>query len=628
MRTLAVDFETYYRSSGTTAYSIASLGNWAYVHNPEFDAYMVSVSDGEQTWAGKIEDLDWQSLQGARIVSHNASFDRAVYARLVEQGRVPAGLLADWQCTANLTSFLCNRRALAAAAGHLLNECVSKTLRAAASGKTWADFEKDGSLEAMLRYARGDAALCHRLWTQYAHQMPAHEHRLSELTTIQGERGVGVDLQLLRKYRGEVQQAEHAALTALPWLDSAKPLSPRAVAEQCRKDGIPCPPLKTEDEEGYDAWVDQYADTHAWIRAFGSLRRVRRLLAVLTSIETRLRPNGTIGFSLKYFGSHTGRWSGDGGLNMQNMNRLPYLFDAQHRLLMQDATIAAVNQHEETEQWSGDINAVVDMRQLFVPRDARNKFCLSDLSQIEPRVLSWLAGDEAFLEQVAQGHPIYEAHARATMGWTGGTLKKENKSLYALAKARVLSLGYGCGAEKFIDMAWQYAGLRLTLEESTTIVADFRRDSPHTIALWQALEQQLRHAIRVQQDLEIELPSGRVMRYEAPRLGVVIEPDKDGKPRRRTILTAGIGGRRVSTYGGKLVENITQATARDVFAANMLRAVDAGVDVVFSIHDEGVNEVDPACNPAQINAIYGASPEWLAGCPIAAESVLTDHYTK
>ena len=83
----------------------------------------------------------------------------------------------------------------------------------------------------------------------------------------------------------------------------------------------------------------------------------------------------------------------------------------------------------------------------IVPRPGK-EFIICDLSQIEPRVLAWLCGDTVLLDQLANGVPLYEAHARATMGWTGGNLKKENAELYSLAKARVLGLGYGCGAAK------------------------------------------------------------------------------------------------------------------------------------------------------------------------------------
>ncbi|MGN0828102.1 MAG: DNA polymerase [Akkermansia sp.] len=107
----------------------------------------------------------------------------------------------------------------------------------------------------------------------------------------------------------------------------------------------------------------------------------------------------------------------------------------------------------------------VDMRALFIPRPG-HKFVISDLSQIETRVLLYLAGDTTQLEEIAKGTSPYEAHARASMGWTGGKLKEEDPGLYALAKARVLGLGFGCGKVRFSDLAKSMVGIELTPEEA------------------------------------------------------------------------------------------------------------------------------------------------------------------
>lgn len=301
-----------------------------------------------------------------------------------------------------------------------------------------------------------------------------------------------------------------------------------------------------------------------------------------------------------------------------------------------------------------------------------------DLSQIEPRVLNYLAGNHKLLEEVRKGHAIYEAHARETMNWTGGPLKKENPKLYSLAKARVLGLGYGCGWDKFITVAQTLAGIDITegdedlaLAESADgvihradekgnpkapfifanrrrklvkslvrgaqslvrgaqsrqIVAEFRQSNPLLTKLWADLQSSV--VAQVGKDLTLELPSGRFLVYkqitETQRTVVDIET---GEPYRRTEYKALIEGERVAIYGGLLTENLVQAVARDVFSYNLLRLVRAGIRVLWTIHDEAVCLVRSAEEGELARQIMAHTPPWLAGCPVDSELTLSDRFRK
>jgi hypothetical protein len=629
MSIIAVDFETFYSSTGPNKYSVRELGNWGYCHHERFDPYLISVSDGSEAWAGQPKDFDWESLRGHTLVSHNKGFDWAVYLRMVELGLAPAGLDADWLCTADMSAYLCNRRSLKDACGHLLKITMSKDVRDKADGKTWAQMVAEGWSGQMLEYGRGDSVKCQRLFAEFGHLWPEKERRLSRLNISQGYRGVGIDIPLLKKYISELQTSLFEIDKTLPWIaDGRKPTSPKGVAEQCRREGIPCPPLKTEDEEGFDAWEAEYAPRFPWALQVSNRRSINKALANLQTVEERLRPDGTMGFSVKYFGAHTGRWSGDAGFNMQNLKRIPILLGDDYLPLTNESEIdAKIDVHEKTGVWES-VRAI-DARKILTPRNPdKNKFVMCDLSQIEPRVLNWLAGNTEFLSIVASGVPIYEAHARATMGWAGGVLKKEEPRKYSLAKMRVLQLGYQSGGAKFRTSAWKFGRLRLTQEEADTTVVDFRASNPKIVALWETLHSGIRDAVFRREDFELGLPSGRIMRYEKPFLSTKFEPDEDGKPVRRTQIMAGVGGRKLPFYGGKLAENITQATAREVFAEHMLDLDDAGIDTVFSVHDEAVTEVPHDFPASEIEHIMSRCPEWLPGCPIAAEAAEAAHYKK
>lgn len=280
------------------------------------------------------------------------------------------------------------------------------------------------------------------------------------------------------------------------------------------------------------------------------------------------------------------------------------------------------------------------------------KLITSDLAQIEPRVGAWLVGDMEFLELISRKEkPLspYQAHAVLTMGWTGGNLKDEDPKKYDLAKARLLALGFGAGWEKLIVMT-KAMGIDLTADDpefvevadpltgetkkisgygqyARQVVKDYRDSNPKTVAAWAALENGFRRSIGG--DFDLRLPSGRLMRYEAIRAETRIELDKETKkPRRRTVFTACIGGKRVITYGSKLFENAVQATAREIFMYHVLKLHEAGFTMLLGIYDEALIECSPDRDVAEVKAIMSQTPPWIAGCPVSADAREVERYCK
>jgi len=222
------------------------------------------------------------------------------------------------------------------------------------------------------------------------------------------------------------------------------------------------------------------------------------------------------------------------------------------------------------------------------------------------------------LEAMRQGYGIYEAFALTTGVWMGekGTLKATNKDLYALCKAQVLALGYGCGAEKFVYMAKQYANLEISEEQAKVIVDDFRSRNPKITSFWNRLECKMEECANQNRMFVIELPSGRHLRYT-----VVAKFNA-------LLARLGYTGERESFWGGKLMENVIQATARDVLAEGILRLEAAGIPVVFSAHDEVVCEVDADFDGAEVKRLMTIAPDWMRGLPLEAEYVESKYYLK
>ena len=339
---------------------------------------------------------------------------------------------------------------------------------------------------------------------------------------------------------------------------------------------------------------------------------------------------GNISYNLKYFGAAiTGRWSGTGGLNVQNLPR-----ESQYGVNLRNCIAAP----------KGKLLAVVD------------------LAQIEARITAWFAGNWDFLKLVADGISPYEAHARQSMGWTGGDLKKEDPELYMLAKVRVLQLGYGCGWYRFWETVKMYGQLNLLeapfsradevrflmfakaysppqaalylsltkLERQHWVnayiqVDDFRRKNPDIKAMWDTYRDSLASAAGNGDDLSIALPSGRVLHYYRCRHEV-----QDGSSTIKAATQLG-GLYRAKTYGANVFQNTVQGCARDLFAYHLYSLDAAGYDVVLHVHDEVVVLVDEKDSDSALQdiiSIMSTTPEWAEGVPVSAEGTLTKEYMK
>lgn len=615
-RIVAFDTETFYNKE----VSIKTLGNWAYTRHPQFECYLISVYDGKDSWAGHPKDFDSEKwLAGNVILSHNAGFDISVYQSLLEKGILSPVDIPEWHCTADMSAFLCGYRDLKNATKYLLGAELSKKVRGAAEGKNFAYFHAHPEeWREMRKYAVSDVYYCWKLWDLFSTDWPEFERRLSDAGVYSAMHGVMINWALLDSYRDAVSAALQEVRGKIPWVATGEPpTSPVSIAKACQEAGLSLPPVKYQDEEGYQRWLDDNAEKAPWVSAISEHRKVNKMLSFLDSVRVRRRTDDRIDAQLLYYGAHTGRWSGSlgeksAGINLQNLRKEP--------LVLPDGT-------------------GVHQRHLFVPR-LGYKFVIADYAQIEARVLNWLAGNTELLSLLTeQGMNIYEAHARSTMGWTGGVLKEEDPKKYALAKARVLMLGYGAGWVKFQSTAFKLLGMKLSEEEARQIVTDFRETNPLICALWAALGDQIREAHSWKEEAErrvdIILPSGRrVTYYEVEMTRVTRErPKKDNPEEMESYLateyTARLGPYRRRVYGGLATENLVQATARDIFAHGLLALLDRGWAVPIHVHDEVVVEV-PYGVPAEevVAVLKGAAPEWAEGCPIDVEAGDALHYQK
>ena len=616
--TLAVvDFESYYDKDIT----LKKLGYYHYLRAeaPGMKAkdfiYMVSIVTDKWQWVGHPLEAPWQAIAGIPWLCWNAMMELHAEERLRELKIIPASCKpSQWIDVSQLAVYLGAPRNLEMAMGFFYGYKADKTMRNKAKGKTPAMLKAEGLWDGMKEYNLHDGQYPLRVWEEHNHKWPEWERRLGHLTIEKAMQGVMINESVVLASIKKLELMMWKARKALPWVEDADvakgAVSPKGLAKACRDSGIPVPPSTAEDDPGCDEWEKTYGVKFGWVAQMRIHRKANILLKKCYFMRDRRLPSGRMRYSLKYFGGHTGRWSGDGGFNIQNPNK---------------------------EAWEG-----IDLRSMIMAPKGMT-LAMADLSQIEPRMLYWILGVVYgiqiyldLLDSIAKGESIYEIHARNTMGWKGGNIKKENPKQQFLAKQRVLALGYGCGWEKFRNRCREL-GFEITDDEAKAQVADFRKKEKDIVKLWGEMDAAFRKdAVSPEREHKYQLPSGRVMTYR----NIIAVKSKvegsDGLLHWRVNYTARTEafGPQKKLYGGLLVENLIQAASRDVFATKLLALHDAGFNWTFHVHDEAIIEL-PTTDPKkvakfveQILAIIRAPVDWLPGCPLESEVVTGPCYTK
>jgi len=295
----------------------------------------------------------------------------------------------------------------------------------------------------------------------------------------------------------------------------------------------------------------------------------------------------------------------------------------------------------------GDVYATISqlIRTAFVAAPGKT-FHVCDFSAIEARVIAWFAGEKWVLDVFRQGGDIYCATASQMFG-VPVEKHGRNAELRQKGKIAVLALGYGGGVSALDKMGGTRLGL--TEEEEAEIVALWRRSNPHIKDLWSKVERTAMCAIRnpgttytANRGLEfsyrwgsllVKLPSGRTMVYPRVRIETEIMPGRQGAFEKESIVYEGLNQttkkwENVRTYGGKMVENIVQATARDILGEVILRAEAAGLPIVFHIHDEIVVEASPGQTLQQVEALFSEPITWCSDLPLKGAGYTTPYYMK
>ena len=585
--TYALDYESYFDREC----SIRTLGPLGYFSHPDFDAYLVSVvGDNGYEFVGHPKDFDWSLLEGNIVLAHNASFDETLYLYGVTQNWWPEVHPAEWHCTADMAAACGLPRALKGAIESAFSDIdVSKETRNNMMNKRWENMTEEFKKE-VLDYALLDSSHCLLLWKTYAHKWPQFERDISAANRRIMQRGLPVDAGALKVARETLNDTLFKTEQAIPWAGDKPLLSRKAYDAECIKLGLEPPASLAKTDVDAQKWIEKHGRTHLWIQAVSDWRRINSLKKKLESFENGLMADGRYYGNIMYWGGHTGRFSGGGGnLNLQNLPR---------------ADMFGIN-----------------MRNLITAPKGK-KLVVVDLSQIEVRTLCWLAGDKATMAEIAASDDIYEAFAIQFGLWSKdkGVLKKEAPEVRRLTKNITLGCGYGCGAPKFATMC------DMPLAEAEDAVALYRKSLFKVPKYWRKLDSDMKKSYAANAKHTIELPSGRSLDY-----GLIKMSRHDGRVNHVAMMNK--SGRRVpmKLWGGTLAENASQALARDVFSYMMLKIEEAGIKIIFHVHDEVVIECDEEKAEgvlAKVVEIMSTPPEWISDIPLSAEGDIVTNYTK
>ena len=359
---------------------------------------------------------------------------------------------------------------------------------------------------------------------------------------------------------------------------------------------------KTED--AVIRWVEQNPGPGEVVRLLWKYRSANTLYRKFEAMIARVRPDTKrMNYSLIYCGAHTLRDAGGGGgVNMQNLPRGAMLADA---FKLAYGGFGGSDDDDDVYDTDGE-EFGVSLRSRIIA--APGKVLLAgDLAAIEPRCLTFMAGDFATLE-LARNAPDsdwYDARARAWGLYRNPLpLKTGDPDLRAVVKQLEIGLGYGMG----IDVYGKKTGL--SYDEAARNHANYQRWNPKVVEFWARLEQGLRASVGT--SFDVILPSGRMVRFK----GVAYER---GKLSFLRLTHAGYV--RQPIHPGFATENLVQALARDIYMDRVLAAARAGFHIVMRVHDEIVCEVDEdkaEQEKPRLRQIMSTSPSWLPQLPLAA----------
>jgi len=645
MKTLSLDLETF------SSADLSKTGVYRYAESPGFavllfgysidggDVQVVDLASGEAVPEDVIAALTDDTVEKWAF---NSSFERICLSRFIG---LPTGEYIDptsWKCSMVWSAYMGLPLSLEGAGAVLglekqklsegkdlirffcrpckptaANRQRTRNLPTDASDK-WAMFKaynkRDVETELAIQAKLAKFPVPDEVWNEY--------HIDQEIN----DRGIPVDMTMVRQAIAIDSRSRERLMALMREMTELE--NPNSVQQM--KQWLSDNGLET-DTLGKKAVKELLKTAPAPLGEVLSLRQqlakssVKKYQAMENAVCADSRCRGMFQF---YGANRTGRFAGR-LVQLQNLpqNHLPDLEEAR--------ALVRCGDYDAVEMLYEDVPDTLSqlIRTAFVP-SVGNKFIVADFSAIEARVLSWFAGEDWRLKVFESGGDIYCASASQMFGVP---VEKHGMNGHLRQKGKISELALGYGGSVGALKAMGALDMGLAEEELHPLVTAWRSANPHIVRFWWDVDRAVMRAVREHISSEIRgvrfscqsgmlfitLPSGRKLTYIKPRIGM----NQFGSD---CVTYEGVGStkqwERLESYGPKFVENITQATSRDIlcYAMKTLRCC----NIVAHIHDEVVIDADKRMSMEAICEQMGRTPPWAPGLKLRADGFECNFYKK
>ncbi len=645
MKTLSLDLETF------SDVDLSKCGVYKYASSPAFEILLFGYSvDGgavqmvDLACGGKIPADILSALEDESVMkwAYNAQFERICLSRFLG---FPVGSYLDpssWRCsmvwaaTLGLPMSLENVGAVLGLEKQKLTEgrdliryfCVPCKPTKANGGRErnllGHDMEKWQRFKAYnLRDVEAEMQIQQRLarfpvpdfvWEEYCQDQEIND------------RGIGVDMDMVRQaiaMDGRSKSELSAAMKELTGLEN--PNSVQQMKQWLAQNGLETDSLDKKAVAGLLKEAPEPLKTVLELRQKFAKSSVKKYRAMENAVCADSRAHGMFKF---YGANRTGRYSGK-IIQLQNLPQNHITDLAQARELVKCGDYDAVSVlYEDIPDTLSQL-----IRTAFVPQDGR-KFIVADFSAIEARVIAWIAGERWRLKVFEDGGDIYCASA-SQMFQVPVEKHGVNGHLRQKGKIAELALGYGGSVGALKSMGALDMGL--TEEELQPLVNAWRDSNPNITGFWWDVDHAVKECIKKRMTTEthgirfscqsgmlfITLFSGRRLAYVKPRIG-------ENRFGGESVTYMGVGStkkwERLESYGPKFVENIVQATARDILCYAMQTLKNCAI--VAHVHDEVIIEADKRMSVEAVCEQMGRTPPWAKGLALRADGYSCSFYQK
>lgn len=645
MKNISIDIETY------SSADLTKTGVYRYVESPDFEILLFgySVDGGEveviDLAAGeKIPEEIVSALTDDSILkwAFNASFERVCLSRWLGYETGEYLDPSSWRCSMVWSAYMGLPLSLESVGAVLgleqqkmregkdLIRFFSKPCRPTIKngGRTrnlyyhdeekWETFKaynkRDVETEMGIQKRLGKFPVPDEVWDEY--------HLSEEIN----DRGIGVDTDFVSHAIARDRDSSNDLRHRLQQLTALT--NPNSVAQM--KEWLSGHGLETESLDK-KAVIELLKDCPEDLREVLTIRQqlAKSSVKKYTAMENAVCADNRVRGMFQFYGANrTGRFAGR-LVQLQNLpqNHMEDLADARDM-------VCSLSYKAISEKYDSVPDVLSELvRTAFVPQDGR-KFIVADFSAIEARVIAWFAGEEWRQKVFEDGGDIYCASA-SQMFKVPVVKNGENGHLRQKGKIAELALGYGGSVGALKAMGAIEMGL--SEEELQPLVNAWRNSNPNIVRFWWDVDSAVKSAIKrktVTQThgitftyksgmLFITLPSGRSLAYAKPRIG-------ENRFGGESVTYEGVGmtkrWERIESYGPKFVENIVQATSRDIlmYAMNTLRCC----SIVAHVHDELIIEADRRMSLDAVCKQMGRTPPWTPGLILRADGYECEFYKK